>query len=313
MPIKRAPRKQHFTIIPNQSLEDDGLSFKARGLLAFMLSKSDDWEFYERELIKHTTDGRDAVRSALRELANHGYLVRKQGQKPAGGGFTQSEWTVFDTPQLPLTENPSTHETAQPKESANNGEQEDPARTENARTRNAPPRNPPLPSTDLTKNLPNQETTTTTATRAGSLDSIKTFAEKNGFGDLVPDPSNRVWANLNDFLSEFVEHGASEAQARGLVLNALNDAISHNARTYAYATKILNRYSNSHFTSVEQAEAAAKAYQAAHSKQPRSKQGPAPYIEHERDDIDDRIMQEMADRQARIESGQETLPDDLPF
>ena len=103
MAIVRAKRKTNFTIIGNTGLKDKRLTLKAKGLLAYMLSLPDDWTFYETELMEHSKDGRDAIRSALRELEGAGYLVRDQ-EREDSGKFGQKEWKVLDEP---LTENPS--------------------------------------------------------------------------------------------------------------------------------------------------------------------------------------------------------------
>jgi uncharacterized phage protein (TIGR02220 family) len=103
MAIVRAKRKTNFTIIGNTGLKDKRLTLKAKGLLAYMLSLPDDWIFYETELMEHSKDGRDAIRSALKELEGAGYLVRHQKREDSGK-FGQKEWKVWDEP---LTENPT--------------------------------------------------------------------------------------------------------------------------------------------------------------------------------------------------------------
>lgn len=104
MSIVRAKRKTNFTIIGNTGLKDKRLTLKAKGLLAYMLSLPDDWVFYETELKEHSKDGRDSIRSALKELEKSGYLVRSQKREDTGK-FGQKEWSVSDEPS---TENPTT-------------------------------------------------------------------------------------------------------------------------------------------------------------------------------------------------------------
>ncbi|GEO64440.1 helix-turn-helix domain-containing protein [Companilactobacillus nantensis] len=104
MAIVRGKRKTNFTIIGNTGLKDKRLSLKAKGLLAYMLSLPDDWVFYETELMDHSKDGRDAIRSALKELEKSGYLIRHQKREDSGK-FGQKEWSVWDEP---TTENPTT-------------------------------------------------------------------------------------------------------------------------------------------------------------------------------------------------------------
>lgn len=111
MAIVRARRKTNFTIIGNTGLKDKRLSLKAKGLLAYMLSLPDDWKFYETELIEHSTDKRDSVRTGLQELEKLGYLVRIQ-TRAERGKFGKKDWQVSDEPNLttisPQTDFPST-------------------------------------------------------------------------------------------------------------------------------------------------------------------------------------------------------------
>ena len=54
MAIIRQKRKKRFSIIDNRVIEDKRLTWGARGLLEYMLSKPDDWKFYMSELITHS-------------------------------------------------------------------------------------------------------------------------------------------------------------------------------------------------------------------------------------------------------------------
>lgn len=95
--IIRTARKQRFTIIDNRILENDGLSFKAKGLLSYLLSRPDDWQVNDAHLSTIGPDGEAAVRSALKELEVAGYLVRVRSQGERG----RFEWTsyLYDEPQ----------------------------------------------------------------------------------------------------------------------------------------------------------------------------------------------------------------------
>jgi len=67
-------RDNPFVMIDKACLEDSRLSWKARGILAYLLSKPDNWKVMTCDLVaKSDRDGRDAVLSALRELIEHGY------------------------------------------------------------------------------------------------------------------------------------------------------------------------------------------------------------------------------------------------
>lgn len=61
--------------------EDCQLSYKAIGILSYMLSRPDNWVFYHEEIEKHSSDGRRAIKSGIEELVDWGYLQKKEGHK----------------------------------------------------------------------------------------------------------------------------------------------------------------------------------------------------------------------------------------
>ena len=111
MAIIRQKREKHFSIVNNEILNDTRLSFKARGLLIYMLSMKDDWKFYSKELAKHSQkDGKDSIQSALKEIEQAGYLQRIQTRQK-NGRFGEQDWLLVDTPTFsPQPEKPSTVE-----------------------------------------------------------------------------------------------------------------------------------------------------------------------------------------------------------
>lgn len=84
--IIRTFRKRHnFVIIDKTALEDTRLSYKARGMLAYLLSKPDNWTTNTQNLINQSEkDGREAILSGLKELEGCGYLLRKKYKDRAG-------------------------------------------------------------------------------------------------------------------------------------------------------------------------------------------------------------------------------------
>ena len=73
MSIQKVPQVP-FAQIANSALRDSRLSFKARGILALVLSHSGEWTATLRWLESQSqVDGRAAIQSALRELTNLGY------------------------------------------------------------------------------------------------------------------------------------------------------------------------------------------------------------------------------------------------
>ncbi len=87
----------NYTNISNQLIRDSRLSWKARGIFAYLWSQADEWDFYVSEVAKHATDGRDALRSGLKELEKYGYLTRKPSSG-TGGQFDGMSWVLTDKP-----------------------------------------------------------------------------------------------------------------------------------------------------------------------------------------------------------------------
>lgn len=98
--IKRGPDPQgHFQILPHATSRDRRLSFRARGLLALMLSYPVDWEFNRDWLARQSDqEGVSAVRTALKELEAAGYLMRRRVR--VNGRFTW-EQTIYRHSQKP--------------------------------------------------------------------------------------------------------------------------------------------------------------------------------------------------------------------
>jgi len=94
--IHAAKPERDFTIIPNRVLRDDALSYRARGLLMYLLSQPEDWQISSGRLAIESGEGRDAIRRALMELRTVGYLelTREQDDR----GLWASHYTVTDTP-----------------------------------------------------------------------------------------------------------------------------------------------------------------------------------------------------------------------
>ena len=69
-----------FCQVANKVLNDANLSFKAKGIYAFIESKPDGWNFSGDRISKQTKDGRKSVYNGLKELEEKGYLVRAKNK-----------------------------------------------------------------------------------------------------------------------------------------------------------------------------------------------------------------------------------------
>lgn len=97
-----------FTTIPNSIFRDNRMSLKAVGLLCRLLSLPSDWEFSEAGLVAITKDGRDSIRSAIKELETLGYLHRERAR--SGGKFAGAIWHVYEFPFKPQEKEDGTKE-----------------------------------------------------------------------------------------------------------------------------------------------------------------------------------------------------------
>lgn len=116
MPIVRGFHSfdDQYTQIPNAWLRDNRLSFKARGLLSLVMSHSRGWSLTLGQIARENQEGKDAIRSAIAELEQFGYLHREQINEH--GRFGEVIWTTTDPSatthadlplsDYPLSENP---------------------------------------------------------------------------------------------------------------------------------------------------------------------------------------------------------------
>lgn len=102
-------KEKNYTTIDNGIFKDTRISFKAKGLLTTMLSLPPTWNYTIEGLATLSKDGRDSIKTALKELENFGYLERKQVRND-NGSFCDLEYFVYEKPQPkePLAENPPT-------------------------------------------------------------------------------------------------------------------------------------------------------------------------------------------------------------
>lgn len=94
--IRRSARPARFTILDNDVIQDDVLSFRALGLLVYILSKPDHWTISAEQLADSHEEGRDAVRAALRALEDARYIRRERTQDERGRWHTHT--VVYDRP-----------------------------------------------------------------------------------------------------------------------------------------------------------------------------------------------------------------------
>lgn len=72
--------KSSYTQVPNEIINNKELSLKAKGLLCYLISKPDGWNFSAENIATQNKEGLLAIKSALKELENLGLNIRKNGK-----------------------------------------------------------------------------------------------------------------------------------------------------------------------------------------------------------------------------------------
>lgn len=105
--VFRIEKNKNYTVMSNYHLRDKSLSFKAKGLLSFMLSLPEDWDYSLNGLVSVSKESKKAIRSILNELKEAGYLIIEQvrGEK----GYYKYNYIIYETPVKEIMEeNPHT-------------------------------------------------------------------------------------------------------------------------------------------------------------------------------------------------------------
>ena len=242
MAIIRKKQKERFSIVDNKVIEDKRLSFKARGLLIYMLSKPDDWKFYTDELAKRSSkDGLSSIRTALKEIESAGYLVRKR-ERSNKGTFISQDWILTDIPaSVPQVEKPH---------------------VDNPQVEKPHVDNQPLPNTDF---KPNTDLSNTDRSVIGdqhtTQDVFDLWQSNWGF------PNGIAQQDLTEWINEF---GAD------LVTFAITYALRRNVKSTGadrYLDQLLKAYKKKGISTVEQAKNEDKQHQQQMSREYQSMGG----------------------------------------
>jgi len=100
MSVFRVEKSREFTVIANCVFKDRTLSAKAKGLLVEMLSLPENWDYTLKGLTYLFTDGLDSIRQGIRELEEHGYIVRER-KRDIKGRLGGMEYVIYETPREP--------------------------------------------------------------------------------------------------------------------------------------------------------------------------------------------------------------------
>ena len=103
MAVFRIEKTRDYTVMSNHHLRDKSLSLKAKGLLSLMLSLPEEWDYTTKGLARICKDGVDSICAGVRELEEHGYVIR-QRVRNANGQLGAIEYTILEQPRPPEPE-----------------------------------------------------------------------------------------------------------------------------------------------------------------------------------------------------------------
>jgi len=86
-----------YVMVNKQLLNNTELSWKGKGLLTYLLSLPDNWKIYEDEIVKHAKDGKDSLKSAIKELIENGYIERERIRN-SHGQLKGYSYCVYEIP-----------------------------------------------------------------------------------------------------------------------------------------------------------------------------------------------------------------------
>lgn len=98
MAIYRRVKTERYVIVDNALFEDARLSWEARGVMGYLLSKPDNWQVRTYDLKLHGPAGAHKIGRILNELEQAGYLRRERVALPDG----TFDWitAVYEAPSI---------------------------------------------------------------------------------------------------------------------------------------------------------------------------------------------------------------------
>ena len=97
MAVFRVEKNSGYTVMSNHHLRNQELSLKAKGLLSQMLSLPDNWDYTLKGLSLINREKIDAIREAVRELENAGYIQRSR-ERDEKGRLRGTTYVIYEQP-----------------------------------------------------------------------------------------------------------------------------------------------------------------------------------------------------------------------
>ena len=111
--IHISKRENPYVQIDKRALEDNRLSWRAKGILAYLLSKPSGWKVNVKDIWNNGAEGRNAVQDCLVELQKIGYAELKTvtGEH---GKLMGSQWIITEEPKGGFSEATDKPKTGKP-------------------------------------------------------------------------------------------------------------------------------------------------------------------------------------------------------
>ncbi|KGM96104.1 replication initiation and membrane attachment, partial [Clostridium botulinum C/D str. DC5] len=220
-------KENPYVMLNKHFIYDARLSLKSKGLMAYFLSRPDDWKFYQSEILQNCKDKKDSLLSTIKELQEHGYIKRRLMRDEKGKLLGGYEYEVFEIPNN-LTE----------------GGKTDIGKTETGENRKRikpNSENPPLLNNESLLN-----------------NDFKVINEFNNKKKEIENPlivyQNNIFPTPGAIDIETINNWTEKLGA-DIVIYSINIAAKANARKLNYIEKILMDWERQGITTLEQAEA----------------------------------------------------------
>ncbi|APC80684.1 TPA: DnaD domain protein [Clostridium botulinum] len=203
-------KQNPYIMVNKYFVYDNRLSLKSKGLMSYFLSRPDDWNFYQSEILKHCRDKRDSISKAINELESAGYIeriLRRDSKGKLLGGY---DYNIFEIPQFikDNSEACTKHTESGKAEIGKNRNRENPNSD-----------NPLLLSNDKKLNNDNKVNNKTitnnkNGSSKGNVEVFKHF-ERCNFGILSPMIMEKIAADIGLYSKEWVMKAAEIADESG--------------------------------------------------------------------------------------------------
>lgn len=282
--IRIAKTASNYYMAHKYYVEDTRLSFKAKGIMSYLLSKPDDWTIYQAEVAKASKDGKASVRSAFNELLELGYLTREVARKE-NGDFNGYTYTLYEIPvneigEVRKMEYAKMVDAKMVDAEMGNAKMVDAKShttnnylTNNYLTNNNTTNNN---SSSYTNNINNTNITSINNKQINNKQqqpNVFDFYQENGFGLLTPNTVQKLNAWINDF------NGNEE-----IIIEALKEADENNVRKWAYVNSILKSWYSKNVKSVKDINAVKNERQATSYKQDKNLNDELELMERKKND-----------------------------